>query len=42
MEDLDQAALDDVGTPDEDELDDLMIATDPMRVDLQAELEGRI
>jgi ribonuclease HII len=42
LEDLEQAALDDVGTPDEDELDDLMIANDSLQVDLQTELEGRV
>jgi ribonuclease HII len=42
LEDLEQAALDDVGTPDEDELDDLMIANDALQVDLQTGLEGRV
>jgi ribonuclease HII len=42
LEDLEQAALDDVGTPDEDELDDLMIADDTSPVDLQTGLEGRV
>jgi ribonuclease HII len=42
LEDLEQAALDDVGTPDEDELDDLMIANDALQVDLQTELERRV
>jgi len=40
LEDLEQAALDDVGMPDEDELDDLMIADDFVQVDLQTGLEG--
>jgi ribonuclease HII len=42
MEDLEQAALDDVGTPAEDELDDLMMADDPMQVDLETGLDGRL
>jgi ribonuclease HII len=42
LEDLEQAALDDVGTPDEDELDDLMIANDVLQIDLQTGLEGRV
>jgi ribonuclease HII len=42
LEDLEQAALDDVGRPDEDELDDLMIANDVLQVDLQTGLEGRV
>jgi ribonuclease HII len=42
LEDLEQAALDDVGTPDEDEFDDLMIANDALQVDLQTGLEGRV
>jgi ribonuclease HII len=42
LEDLEQAALDDVGTPDEDEFDDLMIADDLARVDFQTEIEERL
>jgi ribonuclease HII len=42
LEDLEQAALDDVGIPDESELDDLMIADDSLLVDLQTGLEGRV
>jgi ribonuclease HII len=39
MEDLEQAVLDDVGTPDEDELDDVMIADGSMLDDRGIELE---
>ena len=42
VEELEQAALDDVGTPDGDEFDDLMIADDLVRVDLQTEIEQRL
>ena len=42
LEDLEQAALDDVGIPDESELDDLMIVDDSLLVDLQTGLEGRV
>jgi ribonuclease HII len=42
MEDLEQAALDDVGTPDEDELDELMIAESSTLDDRHIELEGRV
>jgi len=42
MEDLEQAVLDDVGTPDEDELDDVMIADGSMLDDRDVELEGRV
>ena len=42
MEDLEQRVLDDVGAPDEDELDDVMIAEDAMRDDLETGLERRI
>jgi ribonuclease HII len=42
LEDLEQAALDDVGTPDEDEFDDLMIADDLARVDFQTGIEERL
>jgi ribonuclease HII len=42
LEDLEQAALDDVGIPDESELDDLMIADDSLLVDFQTGLEGRV
>jgi ribonuclease HII len=42
LEDLEQAALDDVGIPDESELDDLMIADDSLLVDLHTGLEGRV
>jgi ribonuclease HII len=42
MEDLEQAALDDVGMPDEDDLDDVMIAGDPMLDDLETGMEGRV
>ncbi|HEY8832717.1 MAG TPA: ribonuclease HII [Gemmatimonadaceae bacterium] len=42
LEDLEQAALDDVGMPDEDELDDLMIPDDPMQVGPQTGLEELI
>jgi ribonuclease HII len=39
MDDLEQAVLDDVGTPDEDELDDVMIADGSMLDDRGIELE---
>jgi ribonuclease HII len=42
LEDLELAALDDVGIPDESELDDLMIADDSLLVDFQTGLEGRV
>ena len=42
LEDLEQRALDDVGRPDEDELDDIMIAGDSMLDDLETGLEGRV
>ena len=42
LEDLEQRALDDVGTPDEDELDDEMYADDTGPDDLQTGLEGRV
>jgi ribonuclease HII len=42
LEDLEQTALDDVGTPDEEEFDDLMIADDLARVDFQTEIEERL
>ena len=42
MEDLEQAALDDVGTPDEDELDELMIADSSTLDDRDIELEERV
>ncbi len=42
LEDLEQRALDDVGRPDEDELDDIMIAGDSMLDDLGTGLEGRV
>jgi ribonuclease HII len=42
LEDLEQAALDDVGTPDEDELDDLIIAGDSILDDPETGLEGRV
>ena len=42
LEDLEQAALDDVGTPDEDELDDLIIAGDSMLDDPETGLEERV
>ncbi|MDQ6873206.1 MAG: ribonuclease HII [Gemmatimonadota bacterium] len=42
MEDLEQAALDDVGTPDEDDLDDVMIADGSTLDDRDIELEGRV
>jgi ribonuclease HII len=42
LEDLEQAALDDVGMPDQDELDDLLIAGDSMADHLETGLEGRV
>jgi ribonuclease HII len=42
LEDLEEAALDDVGTPDEDELDELMIADGSLLDDRDIELEGRV
>ena len=42
LEDREQRALDDVGRPDEDELDDIMIAGDSMLDDLETGLEGRV
>ena len=42
LEDLEQRALDDVGRPDEDERDDIMIAGDSMLDDLETGLEGRV
>ena len=39
LEDLEQAALDDVGTPDEDDLDDAMLGDDSMLEDIETELE---
>jgi ribonuclease HII len=41
LEDLEQRALDDVGIPDEDELDDVLIGGDSMPDHLGTELEGR-
>jgi ribonuclease HII len=42
LEDLEQAALDDVGNPDEDDLDDVMIANGLGQVDFATVLEERI
>ncbi|HEV2017477.1 MAG TPA: ribonuclease HII [Gemmatimonadaceae bacterium] len=42
LEDLEQRALDDVGTPDEDELDDAMIADGATMDDLETGWEGRV
>ncbi|MEA2766911.1 MAG: ribonuclease [Gemmatimonadaceae bacterium] len=42
LEDLEQRVLDDVGTPDEDELDDVMIVGDSVLDDLDPGLEGRV
>jgi ribonuclease HII len=42
LEDLEQAALDDVGTPDEDELDHVMFADVSTLDDRDTELEGRV
>jgi ribonuclease HII len=42
LEDLEQSALDDVGTPDEDDLDDVMIVGDSTLDDFATGLEGRI
>jgi ribonuclease HII len=41
LEDLEQRALDDVGIPDEDELDDVLIGGDSMPGHLGTEFEGR-
>jgi ribonuclease HII len=42
LEDLEQRVLDDVGTPDEDELDDVMMVGDSVLDDLDPGLEGRV
>jgi ribonuclease HII len=42
LEDLEQRVLDDVGTPDEDELDDVMIVGDSVLDDLDPGFEGRV
>ena len=42
LEDLEQRALDDVGRPDEDDLEDEMIADDTALDDLEKGLEGRL
>jgi ribonuclease HII len=42
LEDLEQRTLDDVGTPDEDDLDDIMIAGHFTIDDLETGLEGRV
>ncbi len=42
LEDREQRALDDFGRPDEDELDDIMIAGDFVLDDLETGLEGRV
>ena len=43
LEDLEQRTLDDVGTPDEDDIDDGMIAGSDISVhDLEQELEERL
>jgi ribonuclease HII len=42
MEDREQCALDDVGAPDEDDLEDEMIADDAALDDLEKELEERL
>jgi ribonuclease HII len=42
MEDREQRALDDVGVPDEDDLEDEMIADDAALDDLEKELEERL
>src|SRR6202162_3708135 len=42
LEDLEERALDDVGMPAEDDLDDVMIADDMARGDLETGLEGRL
>jgi hypothetical protein len=42
LEDLEQRALDDVGMPDEDELDDEVIAGEVNVDDLEEGLEGRV
>jgi hypothetical protein len=42
MEDREERALDDVGVPDEDDLEDEMIADDAALDDLEKELEERL
>jgi ribonuclease HII len=42
MEDREQRALDDIGVPDEDDLEDEMIADDAAMDDLEKELEERL
>jgi len=42
LEDLERRALDDVGMPDEDDLEDAMIADDMALDDLETGLEGRL
>ena len=42
MEDLERRALDDVGTPDEDDLEEEMFADDTALDDLEKGLEGRL